>query len=136
MSKDFIQIDTQKLIDIVQDVQELKGDINLINKTYGNDINSINRRLESLQQDISKGNQAVLDKIKDTITIQTQQMQISQEVNNKHLVKGLKEDMHKIETVALNAAKDIDVAKKQGYVFAATIIGIGSLIAWVKGVFA
>ena len=136
MSKDFIQIDTQKLIDIVQDVQELKGDINLINKTSGNDINSINRRLESLQQDISKGNQAVLDKIKDTITIQTQQMQISQEVNNKHLVKGLKEDMHKIETVALNAAKDIDVAKKQGYVFAATIIGIGSLIAWVKGVFA
>jgi len=125
---DKIEIEVDVLVNLAKDIQSLKSDMVTFEKTSGNDINSVNRRLESLQNDISQSHTSILDKISDTITINVQKLQIEQEKNNKHLVTGLNKGIDQAQKDADLANEEVRFAKRLGYLFAA----ISSLvIGWL-----
>jgi len=104
-------------------------------KTAGNHITEINRRLESIQQNIAIQNATILEKIGDKITIATQQIQIKNEENNKHFAKGLVENIKKVEEKTNDTAQqlknEITFVKRLGFLFAfllSTILAIKEYI--------
>lgn len=125
---DKVEIDPNHLMRMVAKQAEHEKEIEALQKVTANHVSEINRRLESIQQNSVTAQSAILSKIHDAVTIATQRLEIKHEENNKHLVKGLKDDIKRVQEDADAANQEVRFAKRIGALFVGVITII---VSWL-----